>query len=88
LNDGVQPYLDRSHNSGVVEFKNGLDFIIVRFRSGDLYVYSVERVGRDHVEEMKRLAVSGRGLSSYINQHPDVRKGDVRYDPIVHGDLD
>jgi hypothetical protein len=84
----VQPYLDRGGNSGVVEFKNLPDFIIVRFGGGDLYVYTAERIGRDHVEEMKRLAVTGRGLSTYINQHHEVRKGYVRYDPIVHGDLD
>jgi hypothetical protein len=84
----MQPYPDRSGNSGVVEFKNRPDFIIVRFRGGDLYVYTAERVGRDHVEEMKRLAVTGIGLSTYINQHPEVRKGHVRYDPNVHGDLD
>jgi len=84
----MQPYLGRSGNSGVVEFKNRPDFIIVRFRGSDLYVYTAGRVGRDHVEEMKRLAVTGSGLSTYINQHPEVRKGHVGYDPNVHGDID
>ena len=84
----VQPYQNLSGNSGVVEFKNQLDFIIVRFRDGDLYAYTAERVGRDHVEEMKRLAIAGEGLSTYITQHRDVWNGYVRYDPVVHGDLD
>lgn len=80
----MQPYLNRSGDSGVVEFQNRSDFIIVRFRSGDLYVYTAGSVGRDHVEEMKRLAVTGRGLSTYINRHSEVRMGHVRYDPNLH----
>ena len=83
----MQPYLNCSGNSGIVEYENGPDFIIVRFHSGDLYVYTSERLGRNHVEEMKRLAVSGRGLSTYISQHRDVRDGYARYDPTLHGDL-
>jgi hypothetical protein len=84
----VQPYQNLSGNSGIVEFKNQPDFIIVRFDRGDLYVYMSERLGRRHVEEMKRLAVAGQGLSSYITQHREVWNGYVRYDPAVHGDLD
>jgi hypothetical protein len=85
---GVQPYQNLSGNSGIVEFKNQPDFIIVRFDGGDLYVYMSEKVSRRHVEEMKRLAVAGKGLSTYITQHRDVFNGYVRYDPAVHGDLD
>jgi hypothetical protein len=85
---GVQPYQNLSGNSGIVEFKNQPDFIIVRFARGDLYVYMSEILGRRHVEEMKRLAVAGKGLSTYITQHRDVFNGYVRYDPAVHGDLD
>jgi hypothetical protein len=84
----VQPYQNLSGNSGIVEFKNRPDFIIVRFSDGDLYVYNAERIGRDRVEKMKNLAVAGRGLSTYINQHPEVRQGYVQYEPDIHGDLD
>jgi hypothetical protein len=80
---GVQRYQNLSGNSGVVEFKNQPDFIIVRFDGGDLYVYMSEKLGRRHVEEMKRLAVAGKGLSTYITQHRDVFNGYVRYDPAV-----
>jgi len=37
---------------------------------------------------MKRLAVSGKGLSTYISQHRDVRYGYVKYDPKIHGELE
>lgn len=83
----MQPYLNLSGDSGVVEYENRPNFIVVRFRNGDLYVYMSERVGRRHVEQMKRLAVVGKGLSAYISQHRDVRNGYVRYDPIIHGGL-
>jgi hypothetical protein len=84
----MQRYRNLSGNSGVVEFKIQPGFVIVRFDRGDLYVYMSERVGGHHVEEMKRLAVAGKGLSTYITQHRDVWNGYVRYDPAVHGDLD
>jgi len=83
----MQPYLNRSGNSGVVAFKIQRDFIIVRFRGGELYVYESERVGRDHIDEMKRLAVAGRKLSTYISRNRDVWSGAVGYDPAIHGDL-
>jgi hypothetical protein len=84
----MQPYLNLSGDSGIVEFKNQPDFIIVRFHQHDPYVYSSERVGRQHVERMKRLAVAGKGLSTYISQNRDVWSGYVNYDPNIHGDLD
>jgi len=84
----MQPYMNLSGDSGIVEYKNQPDFIIVRFRKGDLYVYTSERVGRYHVEQMKRLAVAGKGLSTYISQHREVWSGYVKYDPKIHGDLE
>jgi hypothetical protein len=84
----MQPYLNLSGDSGIVEFKTQPDFIIVRFHNGNLYVYMSERVGRHHVERMKRLAVTGKGLSAYISQNRDVWSGYVDYDPNTHGDLD
>jgi hypothetical protein len=84
----MQPYLNLSGNSGVVEYQNRPDSIIVRFRKGELHVYTFERVGRHHVEQMKLLAVAGKGLSTYISQHRDVWSGSVKYDPKIHGDLE
>ena len=84
----MQPYLNSRGDSGVVEFKNQPDFIIIRFRRGELYVYESEKIGRHHVEQMKRLEVAGKGLSTYISQHRDVWNGYVRYDPLIHGDLE
>jgi hypothetical protein len=65
---GMRPYEDSSHGSGVSAFETGDDFIVVRFKSGEMYVYDHLSTGRAAVEKMKRLAVSGRGLSTYISR--------------------
>ena len=74
----MRPYRNLGGNSGVVEYEDGPESISVRFRSGDVYEYNYESVGRKHVEAMKRLAGLGRGLSAYISQHLGVKKGYVR----------
>lgn len=74
----MRPYRNLGGNSGVVQWDEGPDSISVRFRSGDVYVYSYESAGRRHVEAMKRLARLGRGLSAYISQHLGVKNGYVK----------
>lgn len=64
----MRSYEDSSHASGVSAYEAGDDFIVVRFKSGDTYVYDYESTGRDAVETMKRLAASGKGLSTYISR--------------------
>lgn len=62
-------YLNHSGRSGVAAFQIGPDSITVRFVSGQTYRYTHATAGRHFVEEMKRLAAAGRGLSTYISQH-------------------
>lgn len=50
-------------------YECGNEHVDVQFRSGKTYRYSYASAGRHHVEEMKRLAAAGRGLSSYISQY-------------------
>jgi len=70
------PYLNLSGESGIQGYDLGPDFIEVQFPGRDQpYRYTNSRVGRENVEHMKRLAVSGRGLSTFISQHPEVRSG-------------
>ena len=72
----MQPYLNLSGDSGVRAYELGPDFIDVQFQDREKpYRYRSERVGRENVEQMKKLAVAGRGLSTFINQHPEVKKG-------------
>jgi hypothetical protein len=74
----MRPYRNLGGNSGVMEWDEEPDSISVRFHSGDVYLYSYESAGRKHVEEMKRLAHLGRGLSAYISQHLGVKNGYVK----------
>jgi hypothetical protein len=65
----LQKYTDASHDSGVSAYALGPDFIDVEFRHDGRYRYDHRRPGRAHVQAMKRLAVRGQGLATYINRH-------------------
>ena len=65
-------YKNLSGESGILAYEIGDDFIRVQFQDKEVYVYTNESTGQEHIDEMKRLAEKGRGLNTYINQH--VRK--------------
>jgi hypothetical protein len=65
----MTPYGNTTGNSGVVAFEIFGEAIVVEFRHGGKYLYNYHTTGRDHVEEMKRLAREGRGLATYINKN-------------------
>jgi hypothetical protein len=75
----MEPYRNLSGNSGVEAFEIHDESIVVRFTGGLTYLYDCVRPGRLHVEQMKRLAREGRGLSTYISQH--VREAFARKAP-------
>ena len=63
----MEQYRNLSGRSGVNFFEIGMDFIRVQFSNDPaVYVYDYEKPGSDEVEEMKILALSGNGLSTYI----------------------
>lgn len=64
----MKRYRDLSGQSGVVAYEISDDAITVKFRDGDVYLYDYATTGRREVEEMKRLAVAGRGLSTFISR--------------------
>ncbi|MGH7577909.1 MAG: hypothetical protein ACREM1_22660 [Longimicrobiales bacterium] len=64
----MRRYRDVHGDSGVVAYDPGPDFIKVRFKHGETYVYNYESTGRFQVERMKVLAVSGEGLSAFISK--------------------
>ena len=65
----MDPYKNLNGDSGVVEYEIGMDLIRVQFRNRQIFRYTNETAGRDHVERMKELARQGRGLSTYISQN-------------------
>ena len=63
----MERYRNSSRDSGVVAYAIGSDFIVIEFRDGGRYRYDYVSTGKAEVEQMKRLAVLGRGLATYIN---------------------
>lgn len=72
----MERYLNLNGDSGVTYYDTGPDFIRVQFQDSTIYVYDHIRPGKHHVDRMKELAMSGRGLGTYISQH--VRKAYAR----------
>jgi hypothetical protein len=64
----MQTYKNLQGKSPITAYEIGDEYIAVQFEAKEIYRYSYQGVGRDHVETMKRLAVSGRSLP-YITQH-------------------
>ncbi len=69
-------YENLSRDSGVVAYEIGDTSITVEFRDGSQYLYDSVQPGEEAVEEMKRLAVTGLGLATFINRA--VRKNYAR----------
>lgn len=46
----------------------GSDSITVQFNSGATYFYTYQSAGSSNVEQMKSLAIMGKGLNSFISR--------------------
>jgi hypothetical protein len=70
----MQVYRNIKGDSGVTHFSIGGNYIAVKFKDKEtIYVYSTDRIGKQHIDRMKDLALLGKGLSTYISQHPEVK---------------
>jgi hypothetical protein len=65
----VKKYKNLSRRSGVLAYEIGPQSIKVMFEGGLVYTYSYKKAGKEKVEQLKKLADTGRGLSTYISQH-------------------
>jgi hypothetical protein len=65
----MRPYENLSGKSGVTAYQIGDTFIIVEFRDGSTYAYTNSTTGISNIQIMKRLAVKGSGLSTFISRH-------------------
>ena len=61
-------YKNISGSSGIRAYGLGPDFIKIVFKDGGTYLYTFKSTGVKHIAAMQQLAVSGKGLTSYINQ--------------------
>jgi hypothetical protein len=60
------PYKNLHRLSSILAYEIGDESIRIEFVSGAVRNYTYENVGRDHVEAMKRCAIKGKGLGSYV----------------------
>ncbi|MBS1566297.1 MAG: hypothetical protein JST39_18080 [Bacteroidetes bacterium] len=65
----MKPYRNLQGDSGVLAWESGNNYIAIRFRSGEVYLYTDEVTGSRHVARMKKLAAEGKGLSTYISRY-------------------
>jgi hypothetical protein len=56
-------------DSGILSWECGPDWIDIRFHSGARYKYTAASAGMHNIEEMQRLAETGKGLTSFINRY-------------------
>lgn len=61
-------YKNLSGRSGIDSYEIREKSIVIKFRYAGKYIYNYDRPGKEYVEEMKRLAVAGIGLSTYISK--------------------
>ncbi len=62
-------YKNISGDSGIRSYGIGPDYIKVVFKDGGTYLYTFKSAGFKHVSTMMDLAIRGKGLTTYINQH-------------------
>lgn len=68
-----KPYKALHGTSGVVHYATGEDFILIVFQQRrEVYVYTDLVTGKNNVDEMKKLAGEGKGLSSFISKKREV----------------
>lgn len=63
----MKRYKKINKDSGVYAYEIGRDNIKVQFNDGSVYLYTYVNTGKQHIEQMKKLASSGKGLTTYIN---------------------
>lgn len=68
----MERYRNIDGDSGVTGYEIGSDYIRVEFSDGSVYLYTYSSAGSHNIEQMKKLAVAGNGLNSFINRN--VRK--------------
>ena len=59
----------KGKSGGVTAYEILEKEIILEFKYQDLYLYDYTKPGKKHVEQMKILAESGKGLTTYVNQN-------------------
>jgi len=62
----AEKYLNLSGKSTVTSYKILKDSVTIVFTSHKKYIYSNQSAGRLNVNQMKALAITGKGLGTFI----------------------
>jgi len=62
-------YKNIAGDSGIKAFEISEHSITVQFTTGATYLYTYSSAGKKHIEKMKKLALAGKGLSTFISQN-------------------
>lgn len=65
----MQVYKNLGGNSNIRAYKIEDDSVIVQFGDGSMYQYTYQSAGKENIEQMKVLAISGKGLNSFIMRY-------------------
>ena len=66
----MKTYADLNDDSGVSSYEINATSIKVWFnRNAASYIYSYVSAGEYHVEHMKKLAIAGNGLNTFIDKN-------------------
>jgi len=63
----MEAYKNLNGNSGIESYEIGSDEITIRLTDGEIYVYTNQSAGNDNIEQMKKLALAGSGLHTFMN---------------------
>ena len=63
----VEKYQNLSGKSTVVSYKIVKDSVTIVFTSHEKYIYSNQSAGRLNINQMKALAIAGKGLGTFID---------------------
>jgi hypothetical protein len=62
-------YKNLSGESGVDSFELKRASIVIRFTDGATYWYTARSAGARAVAQMKKLALMGKGLATFVNKY-------------------
>lgn len=65
----MEVYINLGKSSSIRYYDIGEDWIIISFKGNVTYEYNYSSSGLNHIENMKSLAIKGKGLNSYIKKY-------------------
>ena len=66
----MEIYGNLHRDSGVEKYLIAPTSIKIKFiNNNKIYVYNYTKPGKNHVHQMKKLALAGRGLATYVSKN-------------------